>query len=212
MEGGGEVGFALFFHNFSTFLGRAGIYLEDLYVRPEFRGRGYGKALLKKLAAIAVGTRLRQAGMVVPRLEQAQYRLLPVPRGRADDRLDSLPHFRGHLEGARGVARRIRPGAKIRPAAVCGRCAGRCYFYFASICGDAAVGARLRGAAESAVLVAQYYLPAAELVRVAHGDLMPPALLSSSAMAPSKPGSSSMLFPPFHCQRGASSASCGLQP
>ena len=54
MEGGGEVGFALFFHNFSTFLGRAGLYLEDLYVRPEFRGRGYGKALLKKLAAIAV--------------------------------------------------------------------------------------------------------------------------------------------------------------
>lgn len=51
---GQEVGFALFFHNFSTFLGRAGIYLEDLYVMPEFRGRGYGKAILKKLAAIAV--------------------------------------------------------------------------------------------------------------------------------------------------------------
>ncbi len=49
-----EVGFALFFHNFSTFLGRAGIYLEDLYVRPEYRGRGYGKAILKKLAQIAV--------------------------------------------------------------------------------------------------------------------------------------------------------------
>lgn len=49
-----EVGFALFFHNFSTFLGRAGIYLEDLYVMPEFRGRGYGKALLKMLAQIAV--------------------------------------------------------------------------------------------------------------------------------------------------------------
>lgn len=49
-----EVGFALFFHNFSTFLGRAGIYLEDLYVRPEYRGRGYGKTLLKKLASIAV--------------------------------------------------------------------------------------------------------------------------------------------------------------
>ena len=45
-----EVGFALFFHNFSTFLGRAGIYLEDLYVRPECRGKGYGKALLRKLA------------------------------------------------------------------------------------------------------------------------------------------------------------------
>ena len=51
---GKEIGFALFFHNFSTFLGRAGLYLEDLYVLPEYRGRGYGKALLKKLAAIAV--------------------------------------------------------------------------------------------------------------------------------------------------------------
>lgn len=51
---GKEVGFALFFHNFSTFLGRAGIYLEDLYVRPDYRGNGYGKALLKKLASIAV--------------------------------------------------------------------------------------------------------------------------------------------------------------
>lgn len=48
------VGFALFFHNFSTFLGRAGIYLEDLFVLPEYRGKGYGKALLKKLAAITV--------------------------------------------------------------------------------------------------------------------------------------------------------------
>ena len=54
LEGGREIGFALFFHNFSTFLGRAGIYLEDLYVRPEYRGKGYGKAILKKLAAIAV--------------------------------------------------------------------------------------------------------------------------------------------------------------
>lgn len=51
---GREVGFALFFHSFSTFLGRAGLYLEDLYVKPEYRGRGYGKAILKKLAAIAV--------------------------------------------------------------------------------------------------------------------------------------------------------------
>ena len=49
-----EVGFALFFHNFSTFLGRAGLYLEDLYVRPEHRGKGYGKALLRRLAQIAV--------------------------------------------------------------------------------------------------------------------------------------------------------------
>ena len=54
MEGDKEVGFALFFHNFSTFLGRAGIYLEDLFVLPEYRGKGYGKGLLKKLASIAV--------------------------------------------------------------------------------------------------------------------------------------------------------------
>ncbi|UTY39010.1 GNAT family N-acetyltransferase [Allocoprobacillus halotolerans] len=50
---GKEIGFALFFHNFSTFLGRAGLYLEDLYVLPEYRGKGYGKAILKKLAMIA---------------------------------------------------------------------------------------------------------------------------------------------------------------
>lgn len=51
---GKEVGFALFFHNFSTFLGRAGIYLEDLFVLPEYRGRGCGKGLLQELARIAV--------------------------------------------------------------------------------------------------------------------------------------------------------------
>lgn len=53
-EEGKELGFALFFHNFSTFLGRAGIYLEDLFVLQKYRGKGYGKALLKKLAQIAV--------------------------------------------------------------------------------------------------------------------------------------------------------------
>lgn len=51
---GMEVGFALFFHNFSTFLGRAGLYLEDLYVNPDCRGLGYGKLILRKLAQIAV--------------------------------------------------------------------------------------------------------------------------------------------------------------
>jgi GNAT superfamily N-acetyltransferase len=54
MENEKEVGFALFFHNFSTFLGRAGIYLEDLFVKPEFRGKGYGKRLLKELAGITL--------------------------------------------------------------------------------------------------------------------------------------------------------------
>lgn len=53
-EGELPAGFALFFHNYSTFRGRPGIYLEDLYVRPEFRGRGYGKLLLATLARLCV--------------------------------------------------------------------------------------------------------------------------------------------------------------
>ena len=53
VEDGVEVGFALYFHNFSTFLGRGGIYLEDLFVLPEHRGKGYGKAILTRLAQIA---------------------------------------------------------------------------------------------------------------------------------------------------------------
>ncbi|MFM8772504.1 MAG: N-acetyltransferase family protein [Actinomycetota bacterium] len=53
-EDGATVGFALWFRNFSTWLGRHGVYLEDLYVRPEFRGQGHGKALLAELARICV--------------------------------------------------------------------------------------------------------------------------------------------------------------
>ena len=53
LEGETYVGFAVFFHNFSTFLGKPGIYLEDVYVRPAFRGRGYGKALMIYVARIA---------------------------------------------------------------------------------------------------------------------------------------------------------------
>ena len=53
-EDGTVVGFALFFHNFSTFVGRKGLYLEDLFIVPEKRGRGYGKAFLKHLAKLAV--------------------------------------------------------------------------------------------------------------------------------------------------------------
>jgi len=51
------VGFALFFHNYSTFLGQRGLYLEDLFVRPEHRGRGVGRALLQRLARLAVERR-----------------------------------------------------------------------------------------------------------------------------------------------------------
>lgn len=53
-EGSTVVGFALFFHNYSTFLGKPGIYLEDLFVLPETRGQGHGKALLQALARLAV--------------------------------------------------------------------------------------------------------------------------------------------------------------
>ena len=53
-EDGKEIGYALFFHNFSTLLGRAGIYLGDLFVLPEYRGKGYGKSLMKELAKITV--------------------------------------------------------------------------------------------------------------------------------------------------------------
>ncbi|HYW31400.1 MAG TPA: GNAT family N-acetyltransferase [Gemmatimonas sp.] len=56
-RGGAPAGFALFFHNFSTFLARPGIYLEDLFVRPEHRGHGVGKALLQHLAALAIERR-----------------------------------------------------------------------------------------------------------------------------------------------------------
>ena len=54
MAEGEELGFALFFHNFSTFLGRAGLYLEDLFIKPEHRGKGYGKATLQQLGRIAL--------------------------------------------------------------------------------------------------------------------------------------------------------------
>ncbi|MEY2507476.1 MAG: hypothetical protein QOH01_1805 [Verrucomicrobiota bacterium] len=53
LEKGEPAGFAVFFHNFSTWLGRPGLYLEDLFVRPEKRGKGYGRALLERLAQIA---------------------------------------------------------------------------------------------------------------------------------------------------------------
>lgn len=54
MSGDTEAGFVLFFHNFSTFLGKAGIYIEDLYVKPEFRGMGIGRKLLEHIAGLAI--------------------------------------------------------------------------------------------------------------------------------------------------------------
>ena len=54
MEDGREIGYALYFQNFSTFMGRAGLYLEDVFIKPAYRGKGYGKATLRELARIAV--------------------------------------------------------------------------------------------------------------------------------------------------------------
>lgn len=51
---GETAGFALYFHNFSTFLGKPGLYLEDLYIRPAFRGRGYGRRIMQHLARVAI--------------------------------------------------------------------------------------------------------------------------------------------------------------
>ena len=60
LDGEKEVGFALYFYNYSTFLGKAGVYLEDLFVFPEYRGKGYGKLLLKTLAKIVTDEGLKR--------------------------------------------------------------------------------------------------------------------------------------------------------
>ena len=70
------VGFAFFFHNFSTFRGQPGIYLEDLFVRPEFRGQGYGKSLLAALAKLAIERNCASSGVGRAELEHAVDRVL----------------------------------------------------------------------------------------------------------------------------------------
>lgn len=62
---GSAIGYAVFFHNFSTFLGRPGIYLEDIYVKPECRGRGFGEAMFRRLGQIAVERRCDRLEWVV---------------------------------------------------------------------------------------------------------------------------------------------------
>ena len=88
---GQEVGFALFFHNFSTFLGRAGIYLEDVFVKPEYRGRGFGRAIMKKLAQIAAERGCGRFEWWCLNWKYAQHRLLQISRGPPNGGLDGLP-------------------------------------------------------------------------------------------------------------------------
>ncbi len=73
---GAPVGFALFFPNFSTFLGRPGLYLEDLYVREEFRGRGVGRQFARGAGACRTRARMGTNGMGRPRLERDGYWIL----------------------------------------------------------------------------------------------------------------------------------------
>jgi GNAT superfamily N-acetyltransferase len=110
VEDGKEVGFALFFGNFSTFLGRGGIYLEDLFVKKEHRGHGYGRALLRALARLALERGCGRLGL--PRLEPAEHRLLPLPRRRPPERLDHLPPHRQDPRGHGGMSN--RPGRDVR--------------------------------------------------------------------------------------------------
>lgn len=77
--GGKAVGFALWFSTFSTFRGQPGLYLEDVFVRPEYRSRGVGKALLAAVAALAL-ERLRETRVVRTELEHRRGRLLPIAR------------------------------------------------------------------------------------------------------------------------------------
>src|SRR4029453_14986745 len=95
------VGFALFFHNFSTFLGRPGLYLEDLFVIPEWRGRGIGRMLMAHLAEVAVGGGwIRRNGMVGPGLERVGDSVLPADGCAAHERVAAVPpHGRQSREG-----------------------------------------------------------------------------------------------------------------
>ena len=88
---GAVVGFALYFRSFSTWEGVHGIYLEDLFVAPEQRGSGLGKALLAALAAIAVERGYARLEWAVLNWNQPAHRLLQQPRGRPYGRVDRLP-------------------------------------------------------------------------------------------------------------------------
>jgi len=107
------VGFALFFHNFSTFRGAPGIYLEDLFVEPQWRGQGFGRRLIAHLAAIAGARGCHRLEWAGPRLERSRDRLLPRAGRDADGRLV-------HLSSRWSRASRSRRGClKSHPRFLC---------------------------------------------------------------------------------------------
>ena len=99
---GEPAGFAVWFINFSTFSGRSGIYLEDLFVRPAQRGKGIGKALLVASCETMRGERLVAIAMVGAGLEYAVDRILQIARRGLDGRMDDLPGRRSGADGAGG--------------------------------------------------------------------------------------------------------------
>ena len=98
------MGFALWFYNYSTFRGRAGIYLEDLFVRPEARGVGAGKALLARLAQRCVDAELGRLEWGGAQLEPALDRILRQPGRFGEDRVDGPPAGRRGAGAPGGVA------------------------------------------------------------------------------------------------------------
>lgn len=100
-DGGRPAGFALFFHNYSTFLGRPGIYLEDLYVRPEMRNRGIGRALLVHLARLAVERRCGRLQWWVLKWNEDAIRFY---RSLGAEPMDDWTVFRVAGEGLRRLA------------------------------------------------------------------------------------------------------------
>ena len=108
-DGSGLAGFALWYVTYSTWEGQHGIYLEDLFVRPEHRGTGLGKALLAALAGGGRVAWLPACGVVGARLERACAGVLPQPRGLRDGRMDRL-----RLTGEALTSARPSEGMKTR--------------------------------------------------------------------------------------------------
>ena len=106
---GEPAGFAVWFFNFSTFRGRHGIYLEDIFVRPAFRRRGIGKALLTRLAQRCVDEGYAPLRMGGARLERAGDRILSFARRRDHVRVENLPP---QWASAAGFCRRRKMGLK----------------------------------------------------------------------------------------------------